>query len=114
MKTETAAAIRSMMQVLMEADVTVTPADRTALVRALSSKPAPRQLLTAKQAAQYLDVCVRTLQNWGKQGRLNPVPFGRRRIRWDKSEVEALAQQGFAPTTDRTSSGATAGDGHEG
>jgi len=97
MKQETIAAIHSMAAVLLAADETSTGEDRAAITRALAGNTPRRELLTARQAGELLNCCTRSVQNWGRQGRLTPVKFGRRRIRWDKREVEAIAAQGFTP-----------------
>lgn len=97
MKPETAAAINSMASVLLSADESATNEDKAALVRALAGNVPRRELLTARQAGELLGCCTRSIQNWGREGKLTPIKFGRRRIRWDKREVEAVAAQGFTP-----------------
>jgi len=48
---------------------------------------------TLKQAADYLQVCEKTILNFADRGQLRPVRIGRRRFfRW--SELERLAKHG--------------------
>lgn len=102
MRPETAAAINSMATVLLSADESATNEDKAALVRALAGNTPRRELITARQAGAILTCCSRSVQNWGREGKLTPVKFGRRRIRWDKREVEAVAAQGFTPAAGNT------------
>lgn len=48
---------------------------------------------TLEQAAQFLQVSLRTVQNYMDKGLLNPIRFGRRRFfKW--AELEKLAKHG--------------------
>ena len=54
---------------------------------------------TLEQAAEFLQVSSRTVQNWQDRGLLNTVYFGRRRFfRW--SELEKLAKTGVPNSND--------------
>lgn len=47
------------------------------------------KLLTSKEAADMLCVCLRTVQNWTREGRLPSVPWGVHR-RYRKADLERI------------------------
>ncbi len=50
----------------------------------------PKQLLTAKETAEYLNVTLPTIHTWAKQGKLTKLKIGGTRIGFKRAEVERL------------------------
>jgi chromosome partitioning protein len=61
----------------------------------MSGGPAPEQTLTAEQAARYLQVHVRTVHRWCREGRLPAIRAGRRyRVRLE--DLKSMSADGAA------------------
>ena len=52
----------------------------------------PRQLYKRKQVARILNVTDKTVQNWGKSGKLTPIVLGYNVVRYDPAEIDRLVK----------------------
>ena len=73
---------------------TATPEQLERALHALEIKVPHRDMITAKQAAPILQVCVETVKRYGRRGILHPVKITARKMRFDRAEVEQLAMGG--------------------
>ena len=96
MRTETITAVQVMVRTVLAADPTVTAEETSRILKACQAQTPRRDLLTARAAAAILGIHLRTLQTYGRQGKLTPIKYGTRRIRWDRAEVERFAAFGIA------------------
>lgn len=86
----------STVEAILSADTSV-PADhrKTILDFCRENRRTSRaRMITAKEAAGILGVHPRTLQRWGREGRLHPVSYTPRRIRWNEGEIREFLQEG--------------------
>lgn len=88
------AATQTTIQTVIDADPTISPDQRKAILRACQTERLRRKLGTVRQAAAILDVCPKTVQRYASMGLLHPVRVTRRRVRYDLDEVERLANEG--------------------
>ena len=95
MRQETIIAVQTMVKTVLAADPTVTAEETARIMKACQGQPPRRDLLTAVEAAKVLGVHLRTLQTYGRQGKLTPIKYGPRRVRWDRAEVERFASLGL-------------------
>ena len=101
MRQETIIAVQTMIKTVLAADPTVTAEETNRILKACQGQPPRRDLLTAREAAKVLGVHLRTLQTYGRQGKITPIRHGIRRIRWDRAEIERFAAFGMdAPTSE--------------
>jgi len=56
---------------------------------------APQKNLTRKELAARFGVHVETIKRWERAGRLEPIHYGPRTIRYPMSYVEALERDGI-------------------
>lgn len=59
----------------------------------LAAPPAPQVLFTREQAAQYLAISVRAVDEWTRDGRIRATRLGRL-VRYHKRELDRVAEQG--------------------
>lgn len=88
------AATQTTIQTVIDADPTISPDQRKAILRACEAEQPRRRLGTVRQAAAALDVCPKTIQRYAAMGLLRPVRITARRVRYDLDEVERLANHG--------------------
>jgi predicted DNA-binding transcriptional regulator AlpA len=75
---------------LIESIIQAPPERHSAILAAARGDGKP-QPITARDAAEALGVCPRTVQRWGTMGILHPIKIGPRLVRFDRREIEALA-----------------------
>jgi excisionase family DNA binding protein len=95
MRPETITAVQTMVKTVLAADPTVTAEEAARIMKACQGQPPRWDLLTAREAAKILGVHLRTLQTYGRQGKITPIRHGIRRIRWDRAEIEHFAAYGM-------------------
>ena len=73
-----------------------TPAERTRIFDALKDGDAPpkEKYIQTREAAAILEACGKTVFRYEQRGLLHGIRRSKRCLRWRKSEVERLAQQG--------------------
>jgi hypothetical protein len=84
------------IEAILLADPTVEP-DLVQRVKAACAEQAPRPgpKVTARKAAEVLDVHVRTLGRYAKEGKLHPIRLSRRKLRYSLPEIEKFAAEGM-------------------
>ena len=75
-------------EIRRDSHVMLTPSQWAQLIRAISEGPqlAP-EVVTAKEVAELCRVSVRTVHDWAKRGKLIPIEFGDRCVRYRISDV---------------------------
>lgn len=53
-------------------------------------------MLTRREAADYLQISIRTLERWALEGKLIPVRLSPATVRYRRSDVEHLIKQASA------------------
>lgn len=53
-----------------------------------------KDLLTRKEAAEYLGVCIHSLMHWGKAGKIREIRLTRRAIRYRRADLEQFILEG--------------------
>ena len=82
------------VKMLISADPEADEATITRVVEACK-KPQKRDLITSKEACSILGGITRmTLFHWTKKGILHPVRYSTKSMRYDRSEVEKIANVG--------------------
>ena len=56
------------------------------------------ELVTPEKASEILGVTKTTVWSYARNGRLHPIRQSTRKVRYDRAEVEALADGGFDTT----------------
>lgn len=86
----------AIIKAAIECDATIDPEQRERILNAL--EPAPKKpkavLITTKEAAALLGVHIVTLRRYSKDGKLTPIRYSARKIRWNRNEVEILSVEG--------------------
>lgn len=80
---------------ILEIDPEITPDKKTEILQVCKTHHVKRELITVKEAAEILDCCKLTLRQYVKRGLLHPVYYSKRKVRYDKTEVLALANNGI-------------------
>ncbi len=87
-------------------DGAVTGPEREKILMVLNGllpDPEPEQkkrivLITPEKASEILGVTKTTVWSYARNGRLHPIRQSTRKVRYDRAEVEALADRGFDTT----------------
>jgi hypothetical protein len=87
---------RAVIKTALDNDKEMTNEERRLFDRALGSPCIKRELVTTKKACEILDACEKTLNRYAQKGFLTPVRYSKRKIRWDKEELEAFRDAGMA------------------
>ena len=87
MKKQTLAIVKA----ALDADDTVTDAERLALLR---PQPVKKKVLNARQAMEILDVSRNSLRAYVKAGKLDEIRLSARKIRFSEEQVCRLAYEG--------------------
>ncbi len=74
----------------------MTPDALRAALAKTATPPEPERLLTRRDAARILQVSLKTLQNWDRAGRLQPVKLGYRSLRYRQADLERLLAEATA------------------
>ena len=81
---------------LLKLDSSVSPGRRKAILRLCKQPPStnqkPGRMLTARQAAEILGCCPRSVHRYARRGLLTPCRRSARSIRFRENEVQALAE----------------------
>ena len=66
---------------------------KTNIMPKLTTIQTPEQLLTRRRVADRFDVSTETIKRWTRAGKLNPLRFNSRNVRYKLSEILAIEQQ---------------------
>lgn len=58
------------------------------------NQTATQKLLTRKEAAEHLGVCVHSLMKWGRTGKIREIRLSRRAVRYRVSDLENFIEEG--------------------
>ena len=86
---------RNVIEAAVKSDAAMSEEERDAFMRLLKGSPAKTILISSKAACEILDISKVTLWQYAKQGRLRQIHQSKRRVRYDKAEVEELAYRGI-------------------
>ena len=85
----------SIINTAINADQTVTPAERKKILAALNPTQLEKvKLLTTRETCEVLGITRRTLHSWDLQGRAHAIRRSSRCIRYLESEILRLATEG--------------------
>jgi hypothetical protein len=89
--------VQRVPEVRRDSHVTLTPVQWAQLMRLISDGPqlAP-EVVTAKEVAQLCRVSVRTVHQWSQSGRLTPIVFADRCVRFRLSDVRRHIEESAA------------------
>lgn len=81
----------NLIQRLTGAAFGASPEGLQAAIAAIEKKQVTRKLITARTAADIIPCHKETVLRYGRHGILTPFKIGPRKLRFDRAEVEALA-----------------------
>lgn len=82
------------VRMLISADPEADEATIARVVEACKPPQKRRDLITSKEARGILGITRMTLHLWTKCGKLHPIRYSPRNIRYDRAEIENLANNG--------------------
>ena len=88
---------RVAIKALIDTDPTMTAEERKALDAALNLKPLKPKVIPIppSETARMLTVTTTTLRRWEKAGRLIPIRYSSRKVRYDRNEIERIMAEGL-------------------
>jgi predicted DNA-binding transcriptional regulator AlpA len=92
MKLQTQGTLRT----VLDLDETLTKDEKKHIKRALGDTGGKqnRALITTKEACEILGICRLTLSRYVDHGMLAPIRYTKRKIRWDRDEIEFFKNNG--------------------
>ena len=85
---------RQIIEAAINSDPTATPEERKRILNALNDTQKKVTPITTRRACEILGIHPVTLRRYAKQGKLTPIRYNARRIRWNLESVERFASEG--------------------
>lgn len=86
---------QEMIQQVTQAAFSATEEQLQRAIKCLTSKQQHSKMITCKQTAEILNVHSETVKRWTREGKIQAVRLGLRKLRFRESDIIELANSGF-------------------